>query len=781
MKNHIKKLIPDNEWCISRHGWEMEKQGLHESQFTLGNGFIGSRGVLEELPYDSLQGTYIAGVFDNIGSKVADLVNLPNPINFRVSVDGEKLDPHTMPFSFHERHLNMKHGILLRRTGYETVRGHKIDYQSVRFFSMCDKNIAVMRVYVTPVNKPCTIMVETGINTSTSNSGSFDEGKKRHFKIMDVDISESKIISYTAVKTLGSRIKVAYGETLHISIGDQRWYSNEEHLELHLKKNETAVLTKKFAIFSKDKSESFNIKSRTVRAVEQSILKGYGKLLKEHCEAWDKLWDTSDVVVKGNREIQEEMRFTVYHLLITGIDNCGKSSIGAKTLSGEGYRGHVFWDTEIFILPFFIFTNPAVARSLILYRINRLDKARQIGRSFKYRGAMFPWESACTGGEETPTWARNLDGSIIRVRTNEFEHHITADIAYALYQYYTATGDDAFMLQYGYELLFETARFWASRVKFSRTKKRFVIRHVIGPDEFHEDVNNNAYTNMLARWNMFIAYGMFMKMHNLYPAEHKRLMEKIGMKADEIIKWKKIIRKIYVNVRKDGIVEQFEGFFKKKKVKITDYDENSMPVIPASVPLKKIGDYQIIKQADIVMLMYLLTDAFDKKKKRRNYNFYEPLTAHKSSLSPSVHAIVLSELDRRQEAFDYSLISLRTDTKDLYRNTAAGIHAANLGGTWQVVIHGFAGMRIVKGTLSVNPRLPAQIKSLAFSAYWKGCLLDIIVRRASVKIKCRTEEPQGVGRQKKSCRRKGRGLKIKVFGKLHSILPGKILNVRKQI
>ena len=778
MKNFIKKYIPEEAWRMPEIGWDSERQAVHESQFALGNGFIGNRGILEEVPFDASPGTYIAGVYDKMGSKVADLVSLPCPSHFKVSIKGEKLDVSIMPSVKHERYLNMKEGLLSRHSVYKTVHGHRIDYQSVRFFSMEDKNLMAMRVYITPVNKACTIAVDSGLNTSISNVSDLSEGRKRHFEIKGVDISDLKTVSYVRAETMGSKISVAYASTLHISVGNDSWFSNEDHLELHLRKNQTAVFTKIYSIVRKDQRDLFDIKSRTIKTLNHGVALGFDKLIKRHSGAWEELWKRSDVRIEGSPEMQPNLRFNIYHMLISGVDNAGYSSIGAKTLSGEGYRGHVFWDLEIFMLPFYIFTNPHIARSLLLYRVNRLDQARQIARSERYKGAMFPWESALTGEEETPTWARNLDGSVIRIRTNEFEHHITADIAYAVYKYYIATDDEEFMLEHGYELLFETARFWASRVKFNKNSKKFEIRHVIGPDEFHEDVNNNVYTNILAKWNIYVAYSMYMKLNKKFPERLRGILHKIGMQPKETKKWRDIFNRMYIRARKDKVIEQFDGFFKRKHVKITEVDENFMPLIPASVELAHIGRYQLLKQADMIMIMYLIPEWFDRATKKANYDFYASRTVHKSSLSPSVHSIVAADLGWMDKAYRFFMISLNTDIDDPHRNTSSGIHAANLGGTWQVVINGFAGIKVFKETLCVEPALPSEIKGLMFNIFWKGYVFEITVNRKSVKIKNRSYQKVNNTR-KKHMKPSKEKMKIKVYGKLYNVVPGKVLRVKK--
>lgn len=766
MKSKIKQHIPDERWFVEADRWQKDIQAIRESQFTLGNGLIGSRGILEEMPFDSHPGTYMAGVYDNMGSKVSDLVNLPNPIDLRLTIDGEKVDVSSMPNLRHKRYLNMRHGLLVRHTVFETATNNRIDYQSIRFFSMKDKNIAVMRAYLTALHKGCVATVSSDIDTSISNVSGIAEGRKRHFEIKDVS-SKEKTISYVGTKTFTNNIYVSYAHSLGVNLGSRHWFSKEENVTFKLKKGQTLTLTKFISVIPKQETEYFDIKHKTIHMLQSAIELGYEKLLRRHCSAWEKLWKASDIKMICDRDIQRNVRFNIYHMLITGYDDKGLSSIGARTLSGEGYRGHIFWDSEIFILPFFMFTSPIIANSMLIYRARRLRQAKEIAKERGYKGAMFPWESAFSGYEETPPWARNLDGSIIKIHTHEMEFHITADIAYSVYRYYIATDDEDFMIHYGYELLFETARFWASAIIYDKKKKRFELRHVIGPDEFHEGVDNNAYTNMLARWNVLVAYGMYAKLKKRNPWLFSMLTRKLDLKEKEIRYWKEIVYKMRPNMTKNRIMEQYDGFFDKKPVRITELDENFMPNIPNSIRLKKIGDYRIVKQADVIMLLYLLSDSYDKKTKTANFNYYEPITVHKSSLSPAIHSVFASELGHSIKAFRYFHVSVNADISNLHGNTRDGIHAANLGGSWQALIHGFAGMRVVKETLSFEPKLPKEIRRMQFSVYWKGSPLAVTVENKRVTILCRRKKPEK------------KFIKLRIYGKIVNLLYGKKMSFKK--
>jgi len=511
-----------------------------------------------------------------------------------------------------------------------------------------------------------------------------------------------------------------------------------------------------------------NLKKRSERGFRKVFRSSFNNLLKNHISAWSDLWDVAGVSIWGDPETEKNFRFNIYHMLIAAPKDEGVSSIGAKALTGEGYRGHVFWDTEIFLMPFYIYVLPDAARNMLLYRYKRLDKAREIAKAKGFKGAMFPWESAGLGEEETPAWAKDLDGKVIRIHTGNMEHHITADIAYALYHYYNVTQDKEFLKYYGYEMMFETARFWASRVEYNKKRKKYEIKHVIGPDEFHNDVNNNAFTNMMAKWNMITAYKLFQKLKKKEPSVYKKLTGKISISNKEVKAWRDISLSITINMRKDRIIEQFDGYFRKRQIKISNWDENYIPVISKKLTPREYGKTQLIKQADVIMLLYLLADIFRTKAKKKNYEYYIQRTLHKSSLSLPMYALIAVAVGDKNRAHRFFNNALHTDISNIHKNTREGIHAACIGGTWQVMIRGFAGVRVERGVLSITPSLPNTWRKILFSLYWRGTLLKLEVKTNKVKI-------QPVSKEKK----RGK-VKIKIFGVQRELALNKIYEFERR-
>lgn len=764
MEDIYTSYTSDEAWLIKDAEWDRPLQSIRESQFSLGNGYIGTRGVLEDIPYDALPGTYIAGVYDKMGSQVDELVNLPNPVNFKFTIEGQKLDVIAADVLSHKRALNMKKGLLLRHNIYRDAHKRRYDYQSLRFISMQQKNTGVIRIALTSLDQDCIVDINTGIDTSIANAGILSEGKKRHFRVRE--LGQQDKAGYLTIETYDKKHIIIYWSGFYYQINGEQVYAEDNVFQLKLKQNQTAIFTKIFSIKDypyKQGHTDYRRKSFTI--FKDVFHKSFSVLLKGHISAWDKKWKKADVVIKGTANLQQNLRFNIYHMISCGLSGNGTASIGARTLSGEGYRGHIFWDTEIFLFPFYLFNYPEMAKNMLLYRYKRMDKARELALREGYKGTKFPWESASTGEEATPGWARDIDGTITKVHTHEYEHHVTADIAYAVYKYFVVTEDSSFMEQYGYEIIAETARFWASRVKFNKRTNRYDIINIIGPDEIHINVKNNAFTNMMAKWNLITAHKLLLKFRKEKISLYKELKQRLNLKASEIKEWKSIASRISFSVNKKGIIEQFEGYFRLKNITLTETDENGIPTIPVRPSTKNLALTQLIKQADVAMLLYLLDDVFNAKTKRDNYYYYIDRTLHMSSLSPSMHSVVACECNDMQRAYNLFNLSLRTDISNIYGNTHEGIHAASLGGSWQALIFGFCGLKIVKERLWISPKIPRTWHEVTFSIFWKRSLLDFNVTNSSVKVRMRS-------RVKKE-------EELIVFGHKYSIKPGKWRNIQQ--
>jgi len=730
------RLSPDKDWTVCENKIDTENLRFQETTFTLGNGYLGSRGILEEGYREGYAGTYIAGVYDRDKGQSFELVNAPNPLSVEIDVNGKKLSIDDMELIEHCRALDMKRALLLRRSIFMDA-GRRYEYESMRFFSLRDMHTGVMAFSFRSLDSDARVVVRRAIDGTTKN---------------EVQAIGSPIKHYMVTHTLDSGNGVLYLEAktsdLGIVIGMASGYDVVTDVEVKSCTNEESVVREFSFNAKRGKRYKFNgyISICTSRDVRRSVkaaclneletARGYGvpRLLKRHTRAWNKRWQYSDICIEGDLPVQKALRFDIYHLLIAAPPRDIDVSIAAKALSGEWYKGHVFWDTEIYVLPFLIYTQPRVAREFLIYRYRRLKQARDRAQAQGYKGALWPWESAASGEDETPqTWV-DFDGSVIPVYNPKREHHIASDVVYGLFLYYQITGDEDFMLRYGAEMIFEAARFWASRVIYDEQRGQYEIREVIGPNEFQECVNNNSYTNALARWSLRYASELYHCFGKRHPRKLKTMTREIGLKDREVDGWKEIAEKIVFLVHPDGLIEEFEGYFARKDVTINEWGENGMPIWPSEPKLAQAKETQLVKQADVLLLLYLLSEKFSLGAKRINFDYYEKRTIHKSSLSIPSYAILANELGKTEKAYKYFIQAVNADIHNIYGNTGLGIHAAALGGAWQIAINGFAGVKLKDGLLSVTPILPEHWQSMRFRIWFKGTFIEFSVSEEGTEV-----------------------------------------------
>jgi len=473
------------------------------------------------------------------------------------------------------------------------------------------------------------------------------------------------------------------------------------------------------------------------RAAREKLasLSDYETLLEAHQESWEEPWQACDVVIEGDPKAQLAVRHNLFQVLIAAPRHDERVSIPAKTLSGFGYRGHVFWDTEIFIVPFLTLTQPALARNLLAYRYHTLPGARRKAQAEGLEGAMFAWESADTGDEVTPRWVPGPKGEdLVRIWPGDIELHISADVAYAVWHYWRATGDDEFLRDYGAEIILETAVFWGSRVEWNDQRGRYEIRDVIGPDEFHEHVDNNAFTNRMVQWHLEMALEVLAWLRRECPDRATELELQLDLTPVRLRGWAAIIECMWVpHDPESGLIEQFEGFFELEDIKLAEYDTRKQSM-QAILGIEGANRRQVLKQADVLMLLYLLRDRYDRDTLQTNWDYYAPRTDHTygSSLGPAIHAILASELGYPKQAYEHFVRAALVDLEDVRGNTADGIHAASAGGVWQAVVFGFGGIRLTEDGPVANPHLPPDWTRLRFRLCWRGQRYDFDLRRSHV-------------------------------------------------
>jgi kojibiose phosphorylase len=442
-------------------------------------------------------------------------------------------------------------------------------------------------------------------------------------------------------------------------------------------------------------------------------------VIGEHRDAWLTRWQASDLRIEGDPAAQRALRFAIYHLMSAANPHDDRVSIGARGLSGTAYKGHVFWDTDIFMLPFFLLTYPEAARALVMYRYHTLAAARAKATRLGYRGALYAWESADSGEDVTPPFVVASDGQIVRVLTGEQEQHISADVAFGVWNYWHATGDDRFLIAAGAEILIETARFWTSRVE-REEDGRYHIRGVIGPDEYHETIDDNAYTNGMAQWNLEVAAEIANLVAERWPRPWQELSRRLGIEPEEPHRWQQIARDFYTGFdKRTGLFEQFRGYFGLEEIDLAAFIPRtaSMDVL---LGRNRIQRSKIIKQPDVVMLIHLLWDRMPPHVRKANFEYYEPRCGHGSSLSPAIHALVAARLGDTALAERYFRQAAEIDLNDSMGSAAGGIHAAALGGLWQAAVLGFAGLHFSGERPEHCANLPPSWRSLSMRFQWRG-------------------------------------------------------------
>ncbi|MGB8984890.1 MAG: glycoside hydrolase family 65 protein, partial [Anaerolineales bacterium] len=674
-------------WLVSEHSFDPQKQHHRETIFTIGNGYLCTRGAFEEGYPDDHRATFIHGVFDEAPIVFTELANAPDWLPINVYLNGQRFSLDSGSVESFRQTLDLRTGLLTRAVRWRSPSGLAAALTFERFASLADEHLLYLRCRVTP-EFAGTVEFRLGLNGSMHNEG-----------LVHCDWAgqgQRDGVLYLHNRTRSSGIEIATAMQVTDLLGRellrQEWdVQNAPTLMVRVEAipGQTVGVDKRVAVF-------------TSRDVETSQVVGTSQVSWESAreaneQAWAEEWKRSDVIIEGDDEAQLAIRFNIFQMLIAAPRHDERVNIGAKTLSGFGYRGHAFWDTEIFMLPLFTYTAPHIAKNLLNYRYRNLPGARRKAQANDFEGAQFPWESADTGDEVTPTWVPHFADrtKLVRIWTGDIEIHISADIAHAAYQYWQATGDDDWFIEKGMELILDTARFWASRAEWNAEAKRYEYNDVIGPDEYHEHVDNNAYTNRMAQWNLQTALKMLEWLKQRAPEKAQELIERLDLNEERLNKWREVIAKIHLHIEPSGLIEQFEGYYQRKAVDLAALEPRARSAQEV-FGIEGCNETQILKQPDVLMLQYILRDHYSDESVRVNYDYYEPRTDHTygSSLGPSIMTIMACDVGKPDDAYEHFIRAVRADLRDVRGNAGDGIHAASAGGTWQAVVFGFGGLRI---------------------------------------------------------------------------------------
>ena len=714
----------DDPFCIIQDAMNWFRIPFWESIFSLSNGLLGVRGSFEEPMRDtrSVSTTFMAGLYNTQPNGLPELPVLPDWLTTGITLGGSLFDLRRGRTLSFKRWLDMERGLLCRSIRWQDLQGRTTELRFVRFVSFVDRKLGALRVQVTPVDWSGPVEVTTTLGDLSTPAGT----KGSHWRKPSTRASVTGPAVWWS-RTRQTKRPVAIATMTEAQCGqaevssdalDDDLTASRVHL-CEVKQDETLTVDAFTVFVAGDESEK--APTQQARAAVLSFCeRGFDNQLDRHVAAMRTLWKYIDVDLDGPEADQHAIRYNLFQLATLCPRPGDFASIGPKGLSGTAYLGHIFWDTEIYMIPFFNMTNPGGARTLLQYRYDTLDGARRKAQELGNRGAQYAWESAETGDETCPRFLKDPNtGAPVRIWCGDLQDHITADVPFAIDQYVRSTGDDAFRWNAGAEVFFETARFWASRV--TRNKRgQYEILDGMGPDEFHIHVDNDAYTNHLAHWNLTAAADLYD--NPAFPEDKRKVViERITLQPDEATRWREVANGLVrAEDKETGLIEQHAGFLDRPDVSPDVMALDRRGAITDLIGPGIVIEGQVLKQAEVVILQTLLEDRFDKKSREVNFDYYAPRTSHDSSLSVSVHAWAAARIDRTEQAYDYFRRALNLDLDDSCGNTGDGLHIANMGGVWLALAFGFAGLNLDGDEPTATPQLPAAWKHLRFSIIHRG-------------------------------------------------------------
>jgi maltose phosphorylase len=734
----MKQYLKMDEWKVIEDQFHPAYNEITESIFSLGNGRIGQRGSFEETyTGKTLQGNYVAGIYYPDKTRVgwwkngypeyfAKVLNAANWNGLSIQIGGEVVDLHTSTIHSFYRELNMKEGYILRTCDVSLTNGKRLAIESIRFNSMADDESGAISYSITPLNFTEEIQVKAFIDGDIKNKDSnydekfWDEVKVgSHFVWSKTKKTGFEVITAQQIEILSNGAKVDAE-----SISNTREKYSELAFTLAAKQGERLTIIKYAVNISSENHPTESFEKIASDYLGRISSKGFDQMLAEQAAAWDKKWSINDIIISGDVSAQQGIRFNIFQMnqTYTGEDN--RLNIGPKGFTGEKYGGSTYWDTEAYCIPFYLGTAPAnVSKNLLIYRWKQLDRAiENAGKlGFSKGAALYPMVTM--NGEECHNeWEITFE-----------EIHRNGAIAYAIMDYVNYTDDRKHLVEYGWEVLVGIARFWAQRVNWSKDKQKYVMLGVTGPNEYENNVNNNWYTNYIATWCLKYTLEVYEEIQKSYPAEAAAKITSTAFQKEEIDQFKHIIATMYFpHDESQGIYLQQDGFL-DKVIAPVDAIASERP-INQKWSWDRILRSCYIKQADVLQGIYFFEDDFSKDELERNYNFYEPITVHESSLSPCVHSILAARLGKEDKSYEFYTRAARLDLDDYNNDTEDGCHITSMAGTWMSIIKGFGGMRLKNHSLHFDSFLPKQWNEFSFKINFRANQLNIAVKKSGVEI-----------------------------------------------
>ncbi len=729
-------IKPDN-WSIIEEGFDQESVKSSESLFSIGNGAMGQRANFEEnYSGETFQGSYIGGVYYPDKTKVgwwkngypeyfAKVLNAPNWIGIDIEINGENLDlAKCKSVKNFRRELNMKNGIYNRSFHATLQNDTEIDVNVTRFLSMDLDEVGVINYEITPINKDSKIVFKPYVDAGVSNEDA--NWEEKFWEIQDLKHSNNE--AFVTARTFKTHFVATtfmqnsiFLNAKNLNFSPSNVETGKDKIQFSYKiavaKSEKVAIQKIGGYTTSLNHE--NTKTEAENVTNQVLNIGYDKMFQNQIDAWAKIWEMSDITINGDVKAQQGIRFNIFQLNQTYSGKDSRLNIGPKGFTGEKYGGSTYWDTEAYCIPFYMATkDQQVARNLLTYRYNQLDKAIENAKNnlgFTNGAALYPMVTM--NGEEC-----HNEWEI----THE-EIHRNGAIAFAIFNYHRYTGDYSYIPEKGLEVLIGIARFWQQRASFSTNKNQYMILGVTGPNEYENNVNNNFYTNYIAKWCIDYAHEQIVKVSLEYPQDHKRIIEKVKLSEAELQEWKKVADKMYFPKSEElGIYLQQDGFLDKDLVKVADLDKSQRP-INQKWSWDRVLRSPYIKQADTLQGFYFFEDHFTKAELEKHFDFYEPFTVHESSLSPCVHSIQAALLDKMDMAYTFYLRTSRLDLDDYNKEVDEGCHITSMAGTWMSIVEGFGGMRVKNDALHFSPKIPKEWKGYSFKINFRNQILKVSV------------------------------------------------------
>lgn len=741
----MKNYIIHDEWKIIEDKFRPEYNEISESLCSIGNGRMGQRANFEEkYSGHTLQGSYVAGVYYPDKTRVgwwkngypeyfAKVLNAANWIGINITIDGEELDLATCEVGAFSRILDMKTGILHRTVEATLPSGKKVFITSKRFCSIADDQIGAIEYAIKAVNFAGNLTIEPYVDFDVVNKDSnYDE--KFWIEIAKetaigsaYNIAETKKTAFHVCTGMQYQI-VQNGTTIDLATAEtvEREKYNSNIINVATTEGATTTIYKyaaNISSFNYDKSE---ILGKCKEAVGRAVTAGFDALMDAQINAWAAKWQESDITIEGDVAAQQGIRFNIFHMNQTYTGEDERLNIGPKGFTGEKYGGSTYWDTEAYCLPFYLATaDEKVGRQLLVYRYKHLQKAIENAAKLGFSDGAALYPMVTMNGEECHNeWEITFE-----------EIHRNGAIAFAIYDYIRYTNDESYLTEYGLEVLVGISRFWAQRVNWSKAKEKYVMLGVTGPNEYENNVNNNWYTNYIACWTMDYARKAIEFVKNDDAKRFAEITAKINLdEATETAKWADISEKMYFPTNEElGVFLQQDNFLDKEIIKVADLDPKHLP-INQNWSWDRILRSCFIKQADVLQGLYLFEEQFTEEQHRKNFEFYEPITVHESSLSPCVHVILASKLGMEDKAYEMYVRTARLDLDDYNNDTEDGLHITSMAGTWMSVTKGFGGMRVYDGMLHFAPFIPKQWTSFDFNIRFRGAILDIKTTQETVTV-----------------------------------------------